>query len=203
MVSPHDAAMAGLRRQRLTPGPLARLLVDGDTMMSDGAEEHATNWEAVHKANGDVLVAGLGLGMVLVPMLSKPEVRRVTVLESNRHVIALVEDAVRAYVGCLLECKLQVILADVFVWKPWPGAKWDTLYFDVWKDICTDNLPEITKLKRRYAKRLNRDNPNAWMGAWVEERLRSQKRREDREARAYGGYFQPDGFKCGGMRGAL
>ena len=55
VVSPHDAAMAGLRRQRLAPGPLARLLVDGDTMMSDGAEEHASNWERALQISGKSL----------------------------------------------------------------------------------------------------------------------------------------------------
>ena len=144
-----------------------------------------------------VRLGRIGMGMVLVPMLSNPEVRNVTVLESNLHVIRLVEQAVRAYVGCILECKLTVIQADAYVWNPWPGVKWDCIYFDIWPDICTDNLEGIAKLKRRYAKRLNRDNPKAWMDAWVEGRLRAQRRRE----RASEGYARAFGFKCGGMRG--
>lgn len=193
-VSKHDAAFASIRGERLREGALARLFVDGQLMMSDGAYEHATNWDAVFKAQGDVLIAGLGIGMVLVPMLKNPEVRTVTVLENSSDVIELVAPHIRVHVA-EASSKLTVILADVFTWEPPKGKRWDCIYFDIWADICTDNLQEITKLKRCYARKLNRENPKAWMRAWVEDRLRYQKRREDREYRNSYGYA----MRCGGI----
>jgi len=183
VVSEWDARFAAIRGERLRPGPLARLLVHGGIMMSDGAEEKRSNSEAVRRANGDVLVAGLGLGMVLVPMLQKPEVRSVLVLENNPHVMALVERHVRRYVGKKASAKLTVIEADVFTWEIPKGQKWDCIYLDVWPGICPDNLEGVTKLKRRYSKRLRRDNPNFWIGAWEEARLRLRNRREARAER--------------------
>ena len=137
--------------------------------------------------------------MVLVPMLSKVDVRTVTVLELNHNVIRLVEQPLRDYLGCILECKLTVIHDDAFTWQPPRFQKWDCIYLDIWPDICLDNLPEIAKLKRRYARRLNREKPGAWMAEWMERDLRSRAQSE-RQSRGYARAF---GFKCGGMRGSL
>jgi hypothetical protein len=186
-----DAALFSMIRDRMpmAPGPMARLFVNGGLMMSDGEHEKRTNSEAVRLAHGDVLVAGLGIGMVLVPMLQKPEVRTVLVLEKSAGVIQLVEVAVRRYVG-EAAVKLTVVEADAFTWEAPTGRCWDCIYFDVWPDICTDNLKGVTKLKRRYARRLNRDNPKSWMRAWMEESLRSRLRREKRREREYGRFWE-------------
>jgi len=194
VVRKHDAQLAAMRGERLREGALTRLFVDGYLMMSDGDNEKATNCEVVHRANGDVFIAGLGIGLVLVPMLKKPEVRTVTVLEKHLGVQVLIAPHIRAHVP-EAGIKLTVIGADVFDWEIPKGQKWDCIYFDIWPDICTDNLKEITKLKRRYARHFNRANPKAWMGAWEEDRLRYQKRREDREYRSNYGFA----MRCGGI----
>lgn len=181
-VTEHDAMMSALRGQHLNVGPLCQLLVDGQLVMSDGPEEHRSNTYAVQRAHGDVLVAGLGIGMILVPIVQKAEVRTVTVLESNPHVIRLVEEPLRDYLGWQHAPKLNVVQADVRTWRWSPGAAWDTIYFDIWEDICTDHLPEMTKLKRRYAKRRRSTNPQSWMGAWSEAELR---RRQQLDSRRY------------------
>lgn len=195
-VTESDVTMAAIRGQCLLPGPLCQLLVGNYLTMSDGPEEYRSNREVVQRAEGHVLVAGLGIGMILVPIVTKRGVYSVTVLEKSADVIKLVEEPLRKHLGQLDGPKLKVINADVFTWE-WPaGSMWDTIYFDIWADKCTDNLAEISKLKRRYAKRCRRSNPGSWMGAWVETELR-RKRRQERESAWYAKAF---GFKCGGMR---
>lgn len=190
------AAINPHRRERpIEAGTLCQLYVNGTMMMSDAANEHSTNSTVVHKANGDVLIAGLGLGMILLPLCRKPEVRSVLVLENNVDVMSLVTTPIRQALGKDAE-KLTVFWTDAFQWNPAQGQMWDVLYFDVWPTITTDNLMGITKLKRRYARRLRRDNPKAWMGAWCEEQLRAKKRRKDRDDSLYGGYSREMG-KCG------
>lgn len=149
------------------PGRYCRLMVNGAMMMSDTPFEQNSNREFVRRAKGDVLVAGLGIGLVLVPVLAKELVTSVTVIEKHREVIELVQPH-------LHHDKLRVHLADIFTWRPPRGAKWDTIYFDIWPDICVDNLEEITKLKRKFARR---KRPGGWMGAWQESHLRSCQRR--------------------------
>lgn len=164
------------------PGTYVKLIIDGRIMMSDTLNEQRTNYKVVQKANGNVLIAGLGLGMILVPILEKPEVTSVTVIEKAEPVVFLV-----GVCGTFPNRKkLTIIRSDIFEWKPPVGIKYDTIYFDVWENICGDNLLEITKLKRKFARNLNRTNPKAWMGAWEESRLRYHARRERAYERTWG-----------------
>jgi spermidine synthase len=176
---------ATLRHGYVHPGRYARLLVGGrlnmlTTMMSDTPAEQRTNYAFMREARGDVLVGGLGLGMVLVPLLPLPEIASITVIEKSHDVIALVETHVRAYVGKNVAGKLRVVEGDVHDdWGEVLG-QYDTIYLDIWPGMSTDNLSEIAKLKRKYRKRLR---PGGWMAAWAEEILRSKRRREQREER--------------------
>lgn len=173
------AAISSDRWAGVDPGRYARLIVDGELMMSDTAMEWMTNNEVLWRANGDVLIAGLGLGLILIPILANSKVKSVTVLEKYQDVVDLVVPHMPK------SDKLTVVCADAMEWAPPKATHWDVLYFDIWPQVCTDNLPEMTKLKRRFAKRLRRDNPEAWMGCWREEELRYNDRRERRSERYY------------------
>jgi hypothetical protein len=165
------------------PGRYARLVVGRDLMMSDTEMEQSTNSCAVYAANGDVLIAGMGLGVMLIPVCRKPEVKSVLVIERSADVIALVEPYVRKFLGKDAE-KLIVLNMDIFDLQPPKGKKWDTIWFDIWPNVCEDNLDGLGTLKRRFSKRLNRENPKCWMGAWEEDRLRylrQQSKRQDKE----------------------
>lgn len=165
------------------PGKYARLTVNGTLMMTDTAMEWRTNSYAVRMAHGDVLIGGLGIGMVLVPILQNPDVRSVTVVEKYQEVIDLVETGVRYAVHHAQAAKLTIHTGDILEWTAPKGDTYDFIYFDIWPDICTDNLAEMTKLKRRFARRLNRENPKAWMGCWQEKKLRYLKKLHGREWR--------------------
>jgi len=155
------------------PGRYCRLGVNNVLVMSDTQYEKHTNMRFVYQATGDVLIGGLGIGMVLVPVLRKPEVTSVTVVEKQPGVVELVEPAIRASVK--EASKLTVVTGDILEWRAPRGARWDTIYFDIWTDCCEDNLDEITKLKRRFCKRLN---DGGYMGAWEEGHLRMLRRRD-------------------------
>lgn len=159
---------AEARDWSIVPGRYARLYVRDALVMSDTLMERESNWEFVSHATGRVLIAGLGLGMVLPPVLEKPDVEHVTVLEVEPDVIDLVEPA---YAAAIAAGGLRILQADVHSWQPEPDERFDTIYFDVWPDITTSNLPEIEALHARYAPWLNTANPSAWLGSWQHERL--------------------------------
>ena len=76
-VSPADASRSKLRalldnrsHMMLCPGRHARLLVDGELVMSDTMMEKDSNRRLIEKARGHVLIGGLGLGMVIWPLLA-------------------------------------------------------------------------------------------------------------------------------------
>ncbi len=74
--------------------------------------------------------------------------------------------------------KLNVIEADIYTWKLPKGQMYDCIWFDLWENICTDNLSEYGKLNRRFARRTA-----GYRGAWVEEELKYQQRQEKRQDR--------------------
>ncbi len=173
-VSRTASLMSALRPREYVPeGRYASLRVGGQLVMTDTFYEHSTNYEVVVKARGHVFIAGLGLGMILHPIVEKSEVLSVIVIEENRGVIDLIAPT-------LPGDKVSIVEGDVFKFKPAPGLKFDCIYFDIWPGITTDNLPEMSKLHRRYRRALN---PGGWMGSWCRDRLRRQHRRDLREER--------------------
>jgi spermidine synthase len=160
-----DCLRSAYHGQTLEKRPLATLTVNGVLMMSDGYEEHRSNSEVVWRSKGKVLIAGLGIGMVLTEILKRKEVQSVLVIEKYQDVIDLV-------VHHLPSKKLSWICADIFDWKPDKGEKFDTIYFDIWPNICTDNLIEIAKLHQRFKFYKAKDG---WMGSWNQDLLRWHK----------------------------
>lgn len=175
-------------RFQVRPGRYVRLAVNGQLYMTDTDMEWGSNQAVMYKANGDVLIAGLGVGLILVPILVKQSVRSVTVLEKFPDVITLTEPHIRKAAGAD-GYKLTVVEADALTWKPPAGQMWDVIYFDIWPDICTDTLSEIATLKRRYARRLRREGTNPWMGAWMEGTLRHRREQERKRERQFASFW--------------
>jgi len=144
------------------PGTFVKLVhkSTGTIMMSDTQMERNTNKWFIWAANGDVLIGGLGLGMILLAAQEKEEVKSITVVELHQEIIDLVASQLP------LNGKASVICGDVFEWYPPKGTKYDTIYFDIWNDSGGDNYEDMKKLNRRFARRLNRDNPDCWMSSW-------------------------------------
>lgn len=179
------AVVTGGRDAPISQGSYTQLFVGSSMVMSDTQMERRSNYGVVHNAKGDVLIAGLGVGMILLPILADEEVRTVTVIELSQDVIDLVEPHIRKASGDNAG-KLKVICADIFEWTPPKGQKWDCLYFDIWADICTDSLKDMTKLHRKFARR---KTPGGWMDSWQKAALKLQRDRDRRQERAYGRYW--------------
>ena len=159
-------------------GDYACLKVDGQIMMSDTTFERATAHEFLTRAHGAILITGLGLGMVLHPLIKNPRVTGITVVENNENVINLVQRTVPPYPRP--GCRVRLLHSDAFWWRP-SNQRFNTIWHDIWPTICTANLKEVAKLKRRYGQWLDRDDPDRWQGAWVHEKLKELKRVEDEE----------------------
>lgn len=143
------------------PGTIVQLLdKDGEIIMTDTEMERRTNSYFLWQANGNVLIGGLGLGMILLAAQAKEEVNSITVIEIHQEIIDLVAPQLP------LNGKVNVICGDVFKWYPPKGVRYDIIYFDIWDAMCEDNYEEMKKLHRRFARRLRRENPNCWMSSW-------------------------------------
>ena len=158
---------AKMQGRDISPGTYTRLLKDDEwqPMMSDTPAEVADHISFMYQAEGRVLVNGLGLGVVIKGLLLNPRVQAIDVVEINQDIINLVWPVYEKH----KQVRLYPGNAFTIQWPP--GARWDCVWHDIWPEICTDNLPEITRLKRKYARRCT------WQAAWCEDRLRYMKRR--------------------------
>lgn len=162
-----------------TPGKYKRLLINGRLFMSDTDAEYSDHTglfrEAEKSSAKSALIYGLGLGLCLRVLLEEHPELVATVIEINENVVSTIgkwfEDT---YPG-----RVQVIQADGMTWIPPKGQKWDLGWYDIWPDLCTDNLGEVAVLKRRFSKRCK------WQAAWGEELLRSKRRQEARQEKAW------------------
>lgn len=154
---PFRAILSGI-----SEGKYARLKVNGHTMMSETPMEHRTNREFVWDAHGDILIGGLGLGMIILAVQDKKEVNSITVIENNPDVIAAVQHQLP------LNNKVRVVQGDAYTWVP--DMKFDGVYMDIWSDISSESYEEMKKLKRRYGHYLKskEESPNRFNYCWAE-----------------------------------
>lgn len=161
-ITESEAKFAALRAacghpdELVQAGDYVSLYVGHTLVMSDTQHEQRTSLPFVKAATGEVLVAGLGLGMVLVPVLKKPEVTRVVVVEKEPDVVALVAPHVESP-------KLLVVVGDIHQWTPPRGTKYDSIFFDIWANVCLDHLDDMNKLHHRFQRYLR---PGGWMDSW-------------------------------------
>lgn len=158
---------------RVHAGEYVKLSVNGELMMSDTDMERLTNNDFVSSAHGEVMIAGLGIGLVLEALREKcktGEVTRIVVYEKYQDVIDLVAWRYK-------DLPLEVRYADILEYKPAKGEMYDTIYFDIWPTICDDNLNDIAKLHQRWKFRKRK---GGYMDSWMCHYLRARRASERR-----------------------
>jgi len=161
--------------QGISPGRYVRLTKNGEVVMSDTDMEKRTNAEFIIRAHGDVIVGGLGIGLILLAIQDKEDVTSITVIEKNMEVISLV----MPYLGPHLNKKVKVEYGDVFTWRPPKGRRYDCIYMDIWPFINRDVYEEeMVPLKRRYGHYLKplSQSPNRFNMAWAEYNAKNEIR---------------------------
>lgn len=134
-------------------GKYTRVMRGGTLVMSDTPAEQRDHYAAVRAATGNCLLNGLGLGMVLKNILLKPDVTKVTVVEISKTLIDMVSPH-------YVDPRVSFICADALKYKPPKGERYNMVWHDIWDYICADNLPEMTRLHRKYGRRTD------WQGSW-------------------------------------
>lgn len=170
---PLQKARAALRSYgRITPAGTYKVLYrNGEVIMSNTPDEINDFQWFILQAKGDILVNGLGLGVVLKALIDKPEVRTVTVIELSEDVISLVAPTYRD------NPKVKIIQGDAFTYQPPKEQKFDAVWHDIWDIISAENIPEMIKLHRKYGKKASYQA--SWCRPLCEEMYKEQKREEE------------------------
>lgn len=157
--------------QGIPSGNYVRLLVNGELVMSDTNMEKRTNSTFCLKAHGDVLIGGLGIGLILLEVQDKPNVRSITIVEKSKDVIDLVG------VQLPLKNNVRIINADVFTYKP--DMKYNTIYMDIWPSINSDIYEnEMKPLIARYRRYLvdKSVDPDRYLDCWAKYQAKNDRR---------------------------
>lgn len=142
-------------------GKYIRLRHGIEVVMSDTGMEKMTNARFVANAHGNVLIGGLGIGMILLAIQDKTDIEKITVVEKSAEVIELVKDQLP------LNSKVEIVHSDV--WEYVPSCKFNTIYMDIWNFINTDVYKGSMKpLLSRYRKFLvsKEDDANRYIDCW-------------------------------------
>ena len=97
-------------------------------IMQDTTREYREHEQFLKDAHGDVLIAGLGLGMVNQSLMDNPNVNSVTIIEKYQDVINMV------WKHCPKNDKVCLVHEDIYEWRP--DKKFDMGWFDSW---CGEN----------------------------------------------------------------
>ena len=116
------------------------LIKDGCPMpiMQDSEGEYREHQWLWDYATGDVLIGGLGIGMVNEFLINAPNINSVTIIENSQDVIDLV------WPHCAKDNRFTLIQADIETWTPPANSHWNVIWFDTW---CTDNSMNYSDYK--------------------------------------------------------
>lgn len=154
-----DAEMRSIFNPHFIPPEIGTLMVLGrksdsswktiDVVMSDAEFEKITNRDFMRIATGNILIAGLGIGMILAPLLKDKSVKKITVVEKEKDIIKLIYDKIKKHDKTN---KLELIHSDIFDLDLPKEQKFDVIYFDIWDNVCGDNYEQMKNLKKKFRK---------------------------------------------------
>lgn len=183
--------------RKATPGELADM-ISGDIVdavapdpaddryipvMSDTPSEIAEHAEVIEGASGDVVITGLGLGVIVSALLAKPDVRTITVVEIDKDVIALTgpyyADEPRVTIVNMDALKAAEAFED-------EGQFFDYAWHDIWTFISEGNLSDDTRAEHGISYQTMfeaysdiADTQNAWAYNEAIGLLRAREREHD------------------------
>ena len=125
--------------------------------MSDGPCDYRRMQKYAEVAEGDVLVAGLGLGLFIHELAKNDRVGDVTVVERSPEVIGLILDSIK---GCMPEHIIRIVQEDFWSYLLADNRDYGMVMVDVWSTSNSEEhsalYPEVGAayelLKKQYPK---------------------------------------------------
>jgi hypothetical protein len=148
-------------------GATIRMRVGDRVIMVDDDEMRRTHAPFLEHAHGDVLIGGLGLGFVVVPLLTMPQITSVLVIEIEQDIIDHVMPPLMARATIPFAVMRGMMNIDMVA----PGI-YDTIYLDLSElngfDAWTTNVA-FRRAQRDLVDRCDdrlRQAAGAWCSCW-------------------------------------
>jgi hypothetical protein len=132
-------------------------------LMTDTNFERLTNKYFLENASGDVLIFGLGMGMIIYPLLNSTNINTITIVENNQDIIDFVYPKIQERDT---NSKVTVVNGDSNTWHLTDNSKYDFIYFDTAK-TPKESIDSESTLKPLYLK--NKRDDNSIIHFWCSE----------------------------------
>lgn len=181
------SAFGGYGSRAVRPGNYTRLSVDGCLWMSDTPAEIGDHMELFREVRGaarrvdshgedevKILIHGCGLGVAtkgcIMTCAEEGKTAKLTIVEVEPRVIA----TTGAYWQERYPGQIEMVEGDALEWKPPRGETWHIAWHDIWPMICLDNKDEMSRMHRRFGRRVE------WQSSWARPEIERMKREENR-----------------------
>jgi hypothetical protein len=154
MADQEEAALHNLRqkmseqRRFVEPGVIKRLMCNNNIVMSNSLSELVDHDELMIKARGNILITGLGLGIIAFMLSRNPKVHSIMIIEQSSDVIKLIFPTLKKWAGCAIQVKqgnafdyYKLLKTEKFFNYGW---------HDIWPTLGNENLPEMDDLEKKY-----------------------------------------------------
>jgi len=131
------------------------------TMMSNHEFEMMTNQKFLDSAKGDVLIFGLGIGLIIHPLLNDSDINTIDVVEID---MGLIDEVYPILINQDTKIKLSIYTEDAFSFDT--DKMYDAIYFDIWSSIDDIAFDEMKLLTNKFKKNLK---PGGWIDSWCSE----------------------------------
>ena len=152
---------------RSVPGGIyKRLLRNKQVVMSNTPDEIRDFRYFLNQAEGNILINGLGIGVLVKALIQKENVQAITIIENSKDVIRLSGPTYSS------NPKVTIIHADCFTWQSPKGKRYNAVWHDIWDTISSDNLEEMKKLHRKYGRKAD------YQESWCRDICENQRKEE-------------------------
>lgn len=138
--------------------PTVRLSEGGNVWMSDSQLEVEAAAGAVEVARGDVLIGGLGIGLLPTLIKMRASIKSVDIVELHQEVIDLVFHQIAS-------TKMRAVCDDVLHYLSTTDKRYDFIHIDIWGSI-TAPIREIDGVRQRAQRCLK---PDGIVWCWLQE----------------------------------
>lgn len=140
------------------------------TWTTDLPQEIRSQLPCIEDFHGDVLVGGLGVGLIVAALRRNPKVYTITVVEQSPDVIKLVWDHLKPDETC------SVVQADLFQYlrdyKASGARKFACAYYDIWCPNSEDVLFTHVRSLRELSKGVVFDKVTCWQEDVMQGQMR-------------------------------
>ncbi|MFK7950783.1 MAG: hypothetical protein AB8G11_24570 [Saprospiraceae bacterium] len=141
-------------------------LLKGDFLIMDNTPQLVETYKTfLLKAEGSVLINGLGMGLCCKYLLSKSSITDITVVELDKGTIDIVQPN-------FSDERLTIIHDSAFDYQPPEEKVYDYVWHDIWFYYTSKNLKDMNILFEKYNKIAK------WQGAWNRDKCMELQQKE-------------------------